>query len=120
MLRTELNAAGRTEAVRRAKAYVTACGRATKRPEAGCGGGLTLCVGATTTSSTTFSPTPLWSLDTSGGDTLTHQPGVRRTVTTTCTDRRTGEVIERSTKSGPADLSGVVSVTADGLTVDLR
>ena len=118
-LGSSLNAAGRVEAVRLAEAYVAACERSTPDPRDECGGGLSVCAGERTTREVSFSPAPRWTVDADRG-TLTHQPDLQRTVTTTCTDRETGVVSETTRRTEPADLGGTLGFTDTGLSVDLR
>lgn len=98
-----INTAGEAEAQRRADALVAACERPTVDPKSGCGGVLELCVGARTTRTVKFSAPPVWTVD----DTqITAQSTRRRSVTTVCTDRASGAVVDRMSSSGTAELTG--------------
>ncbi|WP_353650266.1 hypothetical protein ABLG96_04815 [Nakamurella sp. A5-74] len=116
LLSSIINADGEAEAKRQADAVVAACERPTVDPKSGCGGALELCVGARTTRTVTFSAPPEWTVDHTA---IAAQSTLRRTVTTVCTDRSSGAVVDRMSASGTAKFDGDVTFTADGLTVEL-
>lgn len=118
-LEPTITAAGRVEAISRAEAYVRDCGRRTTNPRSGCGGPLTLCVGKDTARTVTFEPEPVWRTGARRDTTLSHQPGLERTVTTTCTDRDSGAVSETSRTTDDVTMTGTIALTDTGLDVDL-
>lgn len=115
-LTSRINEAGETEARRQADAAIAACEKPTTDPTSGCGGTLELCAGARTTRTVTFSERPVWTVDETR---IEARNTLRRTVSTVCTDRTSGEVVDRVSSSGGAELSGDITWTTTGLTVGI-